>query len=65
MNKHLFTLLFILHTFFVGSLNPQLFEGLETVIIAQEDAQKLIQGYTYPLAKSLIYGLNTGWAHTA
>ena len=65
MNKYLFRLLFVLHTFFVSSVNAQLFEGLETVLIAQEDAQKLLQGYTSPLTKSFIYGLNTGWAHTA
>ena len=43
----------------------QLLDGLETVLLAKEDAQKLLQGYTNPLAKSFIYGLNTGWAHTA
>ena len=43
----------------------QLLDGLETVLLAKEDAQKLIKGYTNPLAKSFIYGLNTGWAHTA
>lgn len=65
MNKYLFTLLLALHTFFVSSLNAQLFDGLETVLTAQEDTQNLLQGYTSPLAKSFIYGLNTGWAHTA
>ena len=45
--------------------HAQLLDGLETVLIAKEDAQKLIQGYTNPLAKSFIYGLNTGWAHSA
>ena len=43
----------------------QLLDGLETVLLAREDAQKLLRGYTNPLAKSFIYGLNTGWAHTA
>jgi hypothetical protein len=50
---------------FTSSLNAQLLDGLETVLLAKEDAQKLIKGYTNPLAKSFIYGLNTGWAHTA
>src|SRR6056300_1421963 len=61
--KHILTLLSIL--VFAGSVNAQLLDGLETVLLAKEDAQKLLQGYTNPLAKSFIYGLNTGWAHTA
>jgi len=51
--------------FGASSAQAQLLDGLETVLIAREDAQKLIQGYTNPLAKSFIYGLNTGWAHSA
>jgi len=50
---------------FTTPANAQLLDGLETVLLAKEDAQKLLQGYTNPLAKSFIYGLNTGWAHTA
>ncbi len=61
--KRILTLLSIL--VFAGSANAQLLDGLETVLLAKEDAQKLLQGYTHPLAKSFIYGLNTGWAHTA
>ncbi len=48
-----------------STTHAQLLDGLETVLLAKEDAQKLIQGYTNPLAKSFIYGLNTGWAHSA
>jgi hypothetical protein len=51
--------------FGASSAQAQLLDGLETVLLAREDAQKLIQGYTNPLAKSFIYGLNTGWAHSA
>ena len=51
--------------FGASSAQAQLLDGLETVLLAKEDAQKLIQGYTNPLAKSFIYGLNTGWAHSA
>ena len=61
--KRILTLLSIL--IFASSANAQLLDGLETVLLAKEDAQKLLQGYTNPLAKSFIYGLNTGWAHTA
>jgi hypothetical protein len=43
----------------------QLFDGIETLLLAKEDAEILLQGYTQPLGKSLIYGQNTGWAHTA
>ena len=57
------TILFVLISTSVGY--GQLLDGLETVLLAKEDAQKLIKGYTNPLAKSFIYGLNTGWAHTA
>jgi len=48
-----------------STTHAQLLDGLETVLLAKEDSQKLIQGYTNPLAKSFIYGLNTGWAHSA
>ena len=51
--------------FGASTAHAQLLDGLETVLLAKEDAQKLIQGYTNPLAKSFIYGLNTGWAHSA
>ena len=51
--------------FGASTTHAQLLDGLETVLLAKEDAQKLIQGYTNPLAKSFIYGLNTGWAHSA
>ena len=63
MKQRILTLLSIL--IFASSANAQLLDGLETVLLAKEDAQKLLQGYTNPLAKSFIYGLNTGWAHTA
>ena len=51
--------------FGASTAHAQLLDGLEAVLLAKEDAQKLIQGYTNPLAKSFIYGLNTGWAHSA
>lgn len=51
--------------FGASTAQAQLLDGLETVLLAKEDAQKLIKGYTNPLAKSFIYGLNTGWAHSA
>ena len=58
-------LTFLSFLIFTSSANAQLLDGLETVLLAKEDAQKLLQGYTNPLAKSFIYGLSTGWAHTA
>ena len=59
-------LLFVcISVFGASTAHAQLLDGLETVLLAKEDAQKLIQGYTNPLAKSFIYGLNTGWAHSA
>ncbi|MDA0843389.1 MAG: hypothetical protein O3C07_01540, partial [Bacteroidetes bacterium] len=54
-----------LFALFSLSTHAQLLDGLETALLAKDDAQALIQGYTSPLAKSFIYGLNTGWAHTA
>jgi hypothetical protein len=63
MRQRILTFLSIL--IFASSANAQLLDGLETVLLAKEDAQKLLQGYTNPLAKSFIYGINTGWAHTA
>ena len=45
--------------------HAQLFDGIETLLLAKEDAEILLQGYTQPLGKSLICAQNTGWAHTA
>ena len=62
--KAIFRLTVVL-IFGASTAQAQLLDGLETVLLAKEDAQKLIKGYTNPLAKSFIYGLNTGWAHSA
>lgn len=45
--------------------NAQLFDGVETLLLAKDDSEALIKGYTQPLVKSLIYGLNAGWATSA
>lgn len=41
-------------------------DGLEAILLSgTEDANKLINAYTEPAMKSLIYGMNSGWYHTA
>lgn len=51
---------------FFGSSKAQLFEGIENVLRASEsDAALLAEGYSRPLGKALIYGLNAGWASSA
>jgi len=60
--KRLLTL-FLISFFFIS--NAQLFDGVETLLSAKEDSEKLIKGYTQPLMKSFIYGLNSGWSTSA
>lgn len=55
--------LFFSSFFFIS--NAQLFDGVETLLSAKEDSEKLIKGYTGPLVKSFIYGLNSGWSTSA
>ena len=65
INAPMRSIVLALFALFSLSTHAQLLDGLETALLAKDDAQALIQGYTSPLAKSFIYGLNTGWAHTA
>lgn len=60
--KQIFTFFFISMFF---SANAQLFDGVETLLSAKDDSEKLIKGYTSPLVKSFIYGLNSGWSTSA
>lgn len=62
--KQTLTLFFCIVLF--GSSKAQLFEGIENLLRASEsDAVLLAEGYTQPLGKALIYGLNAGWASSA
>ena len=50
----------------VASVNAQLFNGIENILLAaNEDARILAEGYTAPLGKTLTYSLNSGWATSA
>ena len=41
-------------------------QELESILLAaQEDANKLTEAYMNPGMKGLIYGMNSGWYHTA
>ncbi|MFI1771705.1 DUF6588 family protein [Thalassobellus citreus] len=41
-------------------------QELESILLAaQDDANKLTEGYISPAMKGLIYGMNSGWYHTA
>ncbi len=40
-------------------------DGLESVLLAAADAEKLTAAYMDPAMKGLIYGMNNGWYHTA
>ena len=60
--RQLVTLFF---TLFYFTSSAQLFDGVEVLLSAKEDSEKLIKGYTGPLMKSFIYGLNSGWSTSA
>lgn len=40
-------------------------QGLESILIAAEDASKLTEGYINPAMKGLMYSMNGGWYTTA
>ena len=40
-------------------------QELESILIAAEDANKLTESYINPAMKGLIFGMNSGWYHTA
>lgn len=40
-------------------------QEFETILLAKEDASKLMQAYINPTMKGLIYSSNSGWYHTA
>jgi uncharacterized protein DUF6588 len=56
---------FILLTFLISfSVKSQ--DGLEAILLSgTEDASKLTKAYINPAMKGLIYGMNSGWYHTA
>ncbi|OGS72884.1 MAG: hypothetical protein A3F91_15455 [Flavobacteria bacterium RIFCSPLOWO2_12_FULL_35_11] len=48
------------------SMKAQTDDGLESIIYANiQDANKLTKAYMNPAMKGLIYGMNSGWYHTA
>lgn len=40
-------------------------QELESILLAREDASKLTESYMNPAMKGLIYGMSSGWYHTA
>lgn len=40
-------------------------DGLEAILLAGGDTEKLVQAYMNPAMKGLIFGMNSGWYHTA
>ncbi|MDO9261713.1 MAG: hypothetical protein Q7U08_07210 [Flavobacteriaceae bacterium] len=60
--KKLALLLFVLSL----SINMKAQDGLEAILLAgTQDASKLTEAYMNPAMKGLIYGMNSGWYHTA
>lgn len=58
--------LLILMFVYVVSMRAQEDNGLESILYANiQDANKLTQAYLNPGMKGLIYGMNSGWYHTA
>ncbi len=62
--KKKYILIFV--TVFAFSFNTKAQDGLEGILQASiSDANKLTQAYVSPAMKGLIYGMNSGWYHTA
>lgn len=56
----------ILISVFALSNTAKAQEGFEALLLASDtDRSKLIQAYINPAMKGLIYGMNSGWYHTA
>jgi hypothetical protein len=47
------------------SANAQTNDGFESILLATDDAEKLLGAYIDPAMTGLIYGMNNGWYHTA
>lgn len=58
-------LLLILVVLFLGSSKLKAQDGLEAILLASGDADKLTEAYMNPAMKGLIFGANSGWYHTA
>lgn len=43
----------------------QVNDGFESILFAAEDTEKLLGAYISPAMTGLIYGMNSGWYHTA
>jgi hypothetical protein len=60
-----FILLFISVLFLTTNINAQ-DDGFESLLLASKaDANKLTEAYMNPAMKGLIYGMSSGWYHTA
>ncbi len=58
--------LLILMLVYAVSMKAQEDDGLESILYANiQDANKLTKAYLNPGMKGLIYGMNSGWYHTA
>lgn len=56
--------LFVFTLFICISVKSQ--DGIESILLSgTEDANKLTKAYITPAMKGLIYGMNSGWYHTA
>jgi hypothetical protein len=65
MKKKYILILIGVFTFSMNA-NAQTPDGLEGILQASvSDANKLTQAYVNPAMKGLIYGMNSGWYHTA
>ena len=47
------------------TVKPQEVDGIEAILLSGTDASKLTEAYINPAMKGLIYGMNSGWFHTA
>lgn len=61
MKKSILALVFALTL----SFNLKAQSGLEAILVAAEDAEKITQAYLTPGMEGLINGMNSGWYHTA
>lgn len=60
-----FLLVFVSVFTLTFSAKAQTNDGFESILLAADDAEKLVGAYINPAMTGLIYGMNNGWYHTA
>ena len=65
MKKFILVFVGVLTLTFSAKTQAQVNDGFESILLATDDAEKLLGAYIEPAMTGLIFGMNNGWYHTA